>query len=124
MSDHEINFFGHKFSNKGFAPDRKKVEALKSFTRPKDIKQLRSFIGMANLCSRSIRNYSTLTASLREVMRKSTKWDCNDQHEPSFQKVNELRECTVMSFYDPHMHTPLVVDGSPLKIRTRIDTRW
>ena len=26
---------------------------------------------------------------------------------------DELRECTVMSFYDPHMHTTLVVDGSP-----------
>ena len=26
---------------------------------------------------------------------------------------DELRECTVMPFYDPHMHTTLVVDGSP-----------
>ena len=110
----EINFFGHKLSSKGLAPDPKKVEALKSFTRPKDIKQLRSFIGMANFSSRFIRNYSTLTASLRELMKKSTKWEWNDQHESSFQKVkDELRECTVMSFYDPHMHTTLVVDGSP-----------
>ena len=60
----EINFFGHKFSSKRLAPDPKKVEALKSFTCPKDIKQLRSFIGMANFSSRFIRNYSTLTASL------------------------------------------------------------
>ena len=47
-------------------------------------------------------------------MKKSTKLEWNDQHRASFQKVkDELRECTVMSFYDPHMHTTLVVDGSP-----------
>ena len=47
-------------------------------------------------------------------MKKSSKWEWNDQHEASFQKVkDELRECTVMSFCDPHMHTTLVVDGSP-----------
>ena len=61
----DINFFGHKYSSKGIAPDPKKVEALKFFTRPKYIKQLRSFIGMENFSSRLIRNYSTLTASLR-----------------------------------------------------------
>ena len=61
-----------------------------------------------------MRNYSTLPASLRELMKKGTKWEWNDQHEPSFQKVkDELRECTVMPFYDPHMHTTLVVDGRP-----------
>ena len=47
-------------------------------------------------------------------MKKSTKWEWNYQHEALFQKVkDELRECTVISFYDPHMHTPIVVDGSP-----------
>ena len=47
-------------------------------------------------------------------MKKSIKWEWNDQHEASFQKVkDELRECTAMSFYDTHMHTTLVVDGSP-----------
>ena len=104
----EINFFSHKFSSKGFAPDHKKVEAFTFFMRPKYIKQLRSFIGMNNFSSRFIRNNSALTASLRELMKKSTKWEWNDQHEESFQKVkDELRECTVMSFYDTHMHTPL-----------------
>ena len=47
-------------------------------------------------------------------MKKGTKWEWNDQDESSFQKVkDELCECTVMSFYDPHMHTTIVVDGSP-----------
>ena len=48
LSVPEINLFGHKFSSKGLAPDHKKVEAWKSFTRSKYVKQLRSLIGMAN----------------------------------------------------------------------------
>ena len=76
----EIKFFGHKFSSKGLAPDPKKVDALKSFTPPEDVKQLRSFIGMASFSSRFIKNYSTITAPLRELMKKSNKWEWTQEH--------------------------------------------
>ena len=121
----EIKFFSHKFSSKGLAPDPKKVDALKSFTPPEDGKQLRSFIGMASFSSRFINNYSTITAPLRELMKKSDKWEWTQEHQKSFQNVkDELRECTVMSFYDPKKPTTVVVDGSPFglgAVLTQVD---
>ena len=75
-----IKFFGHKFSSKGLAPDPKKVDEWKSFTRPEDVKLL-SFIGMASVSSQFIKNYSTITAPLRELMKKSDKWEWTQEHQ-------------------------------------------
>ena len=73
FSTNEIDFFGFKFSDKGLSADPKKVEALKAFKSPEDVKALRSFIGMATYSSRFIQNYSVITAPLRELLKKEVK---------------------------------------------------
>ena len=43
----KIHFAGHIISNNGIRPDEAKYEATKKFPRPEDLKDLRSFIGLA-----------------------------------------------------------------------------
>ena len=68
-----MDFFGFKFSeheHSEHSADPKKVEVVKSFSKPEDAKALRSFIGMATYSSRFINNYSIIIASLRELLKK------------------------------------------------------
>ena len=111
----EIEFFGFKFSEHGLSADPKKVEAVKSFPKPEDAKALRSFIGMATYSSRFIKNYSIITASLRELLKKGVKWNWTVNHDKAFQKLkSELSSETIMSYYDPNKPTTVMVDGSPV----------
>ena len=43
----KIHFAGHINSNNGIRPDEAKYEAIKKFPRTEDLKDLRSFIGLA-----------------------------------------------------------------------------
>ena len=44
----ELGFAGHIVSHNGIRPDDDKYKAIKEFPTPKNIKDLRSFLGLAN----------------------------------------------------------------------------
>ena len=60
-------------SKDNLSADTKKVEAIKNFKAPTDMSQLQSFLGLANYCSRFIKDFSTLNAPVRELTTKSSK---------------------------------------------------
>ncbi|CAB4040725.1 uncharacterized protein K02A2.6-like, partial [Paramuricea clavata] len=108
-------FYGYILSKDGLSADPKKVEAIKNFKTPADVSQLRSFLGLANYCSRFIKDFSTLTAPLRELTTKSCKWSWSTMHEKAFIKVkNAIASDCTMAFYDPNRPTKLTVDASPV----------
>ncbi|CAB4007063.1 Transposon Tf2-9 poly [Paramuricea clavata] len=108
-------FYGYILSKDGLSADPKKVEAIKNFKTPADVSQLRSFLGLANYCSRFIKDFSTLTAPLRELTTKSCKCSWSTMHEKAFAKVkNAIASDCTMAFYDPNRPTKLTVGASPV----------
>ena len=79
FSKREVNYFGHIVSAKGICPDSAKVEAVSLYTIPKDVKELRQFLGLANYYRRFVANYSKIAEPLHKVLRKGTdfQWDSN-----------------------------------------------
>ena len=63
-------FYGYTLTSNGLQADKKKVEAIKHTSIPKDVSQLRSFLGLANYCSRFIPDFSTITSPLRHLTQK------------------------------------------------------
>ena len=64
-------FYGFYFSDKGLKPDPEKVEAIKFAKPPESVKELRSFLGLANYCARFLPNFSTIAAPLRALTVKN-----------------------------------------------------
>lgn len=69
-----LEFFGYLFSNKGIAPDPRKIEAITDMPPPQNQSEMRSLLGMANYSARFIPNYSLTTQPLRELTKKDSKW--------------------------------------------------
>lgn len=65
-----VTFFGFTFSEKGIAPDPKKVEAIKNAPAPTTSSGVRSFLGMATYCAKFIPKFSDVSAPLRELTKK------------------------------------------------------
>jgi hypothetical protein len=45
----ELDYLGHVISGEGISVDPSKIEAVKDWATPQDLKQLQSFLGLCNL---------------------------------------------------------------------------
>ncbi|KAI7789539.1 hypothetical protein IRJ41_010502 [Triplophysa rosa] len=114
FNKHRLEFFGFIFSAAGISADPKKISAIQQASEPKDPTEIRSLLGMANYCSRFIKDFSTITAPLRELTKKGKQWQWTETHQKALQDLrNTLANATTMLYFDPSKGTELVVDASP-----------
>ena len=66
----EIKWLGHKFTQSGIAPLEIKTAANLILTAPKNLKQLRSFLGSVNYLVKFIPNLSQLCHPLRPLLKR------------------------------------------------------
>lgn len=61
-----VKYLGHVGSQHGVETDPAKVEALKTWPRPKNLKELRSFLGFSGYYRRFVQDYSKIVKPLNE----------------------------------------------------------
>ena len=111
-----VEFFGLVFSKDGVSPDSRKVDGIQKADRPQNQSEVRSLLGMANYCSRFIRNYATLCEPLRRLTRNNVEWSWTDEQECAFVALQrELTSDTVMAYFDPAKDIEILVDASPFE---------
>ena len=78
----KVVFFGYVVSVKGIEVDEENVKAIKEWPTPKSITEVISFHGLASFYRRFVKYFSTLTASLTKIVKKSVgfKWDSEQDH--------------------------------------------
>ena len=109
----KIEFFGIIFSEKGTSPSQEKIEALKKMKRPESAAEVRSFLGMANFSCHFIRNYSAITAPLRELTKKRARFVWTEECQTAFMKIcDSLSEKSLNAYFNPKRETKVIVDGS------------
>ena len=108
-------FYGFYFSDKGLKPDPEKVEAIKFAKPPESVKELRSFLGLANYCARFLPNFSTIAAPLRALTVKNVEFEWTDIQQMAFEKIKgEIAKDCTMAYYNPQQKTVVTVDASPV----------
>nr|GEW21899.1 reverse transcriptase [Tanacetum cinerariifolium] len=65
-----VSYLGHIVSSDGVSVDPTKVKAIKDWPLPKNLKQLRGFLGLAGYYRHFIAHYASLAASLTPLLRK------------------------------------------------------
>ncbi|KAK3563596.1 hypothetical protein QTP86_031829 [Hemibagrus guttatus] len=68
-----VHFLGYVIDHSGVRMDKGKVAAVRNWPIPTSIKDLRRFLGFANFYRRFIRDYSSLTSPLTNLLRNKPK---------------------------------------------------
>ena len=66
----EVQFLGHEISHGKIRPLREKTDAIDQCPRPKTLKELQHFLGLAQYYRRFIKNFSSIACPLFELTRK------------------------------------------------------
>ena len=70
----KIRFTGHIISAEGYGPDKEKFVAIAQFPEPKNLRDLRGFIGLVNQLRMCIPNLAHMTSPLRPLMKRDVAW--------------------------------------------------
>lgn len=108
-----INYCGYKIDKDGIHKITKKIQAIERMPRPRNVAELRSFLGMINYYGRFIKNLSTILAPLQVLLQKETTYKWLQNCERAFQLAKkEFQNDTVLVHYDPKLPLILATDAS------------
>ena len=69
---HSIGFLGYIVSDKGIGPDPSKVELVKEWLKPTNIKDIQAFLGLVNYYRKFIEGFSGIATPLTKLTYKDT----------------------------------------------------
>ena len=82
-----VEYLGHKVNADGLHPTTAKIKAVVEAPTPKNLSELKSYLGLLNYYGRFLPNLSTMIHPLNQLQSKSQKWvwsaACNKAFESS-----------------------------------------
>ena len=86
----EVSFLSHIVSAAGIRVDPMKTEAIVNWKPPRNVTEVRSFVGLAGYYRRFVQGFSVIASSLTRLLRKGVKFDWDDKCQSSFEKLAKV----------------------------------
>ena len=85
----EITYLGHLLNGRGISIDKEKIDFIRKLPRPKNVKQVKRFLGMVNYHRNFIKNFSEIALPITKLTSKREKFSWNDEHQCAFDNIQE-----------------------------------
>jgi hypothetical protein len=109
----EVLFLGHIINRDGLVVDPKKVIAILDWKAPKDVRGIKSFIGMADCYQRFIEGFSKIARPMTALLAKKVEFKWTPACQKSFQTLKEkLTTAPVLILLDVHKPFSVYCDAS------------
>ena len=104
----KVCYLGYKINKDGLTPIPEKIDVVLNAPTPKNVTELKAFLGMLNYYHRFLDRLSTILEPLHKLLRKGQSWEWDKAQQIAFEKAKQLLTYTqVLSHYDPAK--PLIV---------------
>ena len=109
----EVEFFGETYMTQGHKPSNAKVKDIKKMLKPTTLKDLQTFLGMAQYLSKSSPRTAEIAEPLRDLMKKHAPYAWGPEHNQAFNNIKkEIDQTPILRYYDLKKETVLQTDAS------------
>jgi RNase H-like domain found in reverse transcriptase len=109
----ELDYLGHVISGEGISVDPSKIEEVKDWATPQDLKYLQSFLGQCNYYRRFVRNYSTIASPLSDLTKKAIPFKWGESQDKVFKELKDkLMTAPILMSADMSQPFEIQTDGS------------
>ena len=114
----KVDFLGHQFSNNGIRPLQEKTDFISTIEVPKTLKELRSFLGIANYYRDHCKDFSKITSPLSKLLcgpkrpKKSAIPWAKEHQTAFFEAIQALKRADSLSHDEPNRPLVLTTDAS------------
>ncbi|XP_062710595.1 uncharacterized protein K02A2.6-like [Aedes albopictus] len=110
----EVVVLGHVLNKNGIRPTEHRMAAIRCFREPKNVSELRSFLGLVTYVGRFILHLATKTEPLRQLLRGGAVFRWEDKHREAFKEIKEaISDIGYLGFFNKEDTTKLIADASP-----------
>lgn len=85
----EVNYLGHIVSRQGVRTDPIKLAAVEEWRTPRNIHELRSFLGLCSYYRRFVPNFADVARSLHRLTEKTQPFNWAKEHEDAFVQLKK-----------------------------------
>ena len=84
----QVEYYGQIINKNGLWKPQRKIEAVVNAPSPKNINQLRSWLGFVNYYHKFLTNLATVLQPLHALLKHNTPWHWEKKEEAAFTGVN------------------------------------
>ena len=93
-----VCYLGHVIDRHGLHPSPDKVKAVQEAPEPKNVTELRAFLGLINYYHKFISNLSCILFPLYRLLQKDASWSWTETEEKAFQRLKHFSSRLLFSF--------------------------
>lgn len=100
----EILYLGHKINAQGVSVDEDKIIAIKEWPKPKNLTQVRGFVGLCSYYRLFVKGFSKITTPLTDLTKKGA-FTWSETAQQAFERLKEaMSSCSVLAI--PNFTSP------------------
>ncbi|GFT66373.1 transposon Tf2-6 polyprotein [Trichonephila clavipes] len=109
----EVKILGHLVSSNGVRPDPDKIKAVRNFPTPKNIHDIRSFLGLCSYFRRFIKGFCYLAEPLQSLLKSGVEFHWGPEEVEAFHSLKKaLTSDPVLGMYDERASTEIHTGAS------------
>jgi hypothetical protein len=99
----KIHYLGNIILSIRIVVDPKNIEAIRGWPTPKNLIEVRSFMGLASYYRRFIKKNSKIASPINSLQKKGVKFEWTSKCEEIFQQLKEiLKSAPILKVADPN----------------------
>ena len=93
-----MSFLGHIVSKEGIRVDPRKIDVIIEWKPPRNVTEVRSFLGFASYYRRFVKGFSMTTTPMTRSLQNNVRYEWSEKRQVSFENLKAfLTEATIFT---------------------------